>query len=1090
MIRAERAATVLPWLLVLFALLGLACTETALPPRCKVRCAADKQCPSSAGHCGEDGYCHASPGEPACPATVSITREGSGSGRVTSDPPGIDCGAQCSAAFPITTPITLRATPDPSSVFTGWSDACAALAEQDGTCKLSVKTDVEVSASFVVGSPLEVRVHGAGSVTSSPAGIECQGDCERAFLTGSDVALTATPAPGASFFGWAGPCKGTEPCRIKVDAKRTVGAWFAQAELAWARGAGGPGLDRGMDVVVDPQGFLLVTGAFSDEMDLGGGPLKAVGSTDIFVAKLSPSGEHVWSRGFGGPGGDEGTLVDVDSKGNVVVTGTFMDTITLGGSLLKAQGTSDVLVAKFSADGEHLWSMRIGGPGTDSDSYVTIDRAGEIYVLGTYKDTLEIGNESLPSQGAREMFLVKLSPDGELRWARRFGGTSEDFAKGIAVDPDGNILVLGVFSNVASLGGAPLSSKGGDDIALAKLSPGGEHLWSKSYGGGGNDDGASLVVDAAGSLVLAGSFLASIDFGGGTLESGGGQAAFVVKLDADGTHAWSRRFASQGGAVAAQDLAINARGQVVVTGRASGPTDFGTGALNVAGGNDIFVAGLSETGMPRWARVLGGVGEEGHASVDVDTQGAMILSGSFSGPADFAGKTLASAGSRDVYLAKLTDALVGQWVKGFGDAGWTESYACRVDSGGNLLLTGYFTGTVDFGGDVMSSTAEGDDLFVAKLSPLGELAWSRSPVAPGADYGILLALDKGDNVLISGYFSDSIDFGKGPMLSAGAEDGFVAKFSPQGEPLWSRTIGGEGSDFAYVVKPDRDGNVFVGGFFTGTVDFGAGPATSEGGEDSFLVKLAPDGKHVWSRTFGGGGEDNVYAIGVSNDGTVALAGYSDSATITLAGGEPIATAGGHDVLLAAFSSDGDPLWARTYGDVGDDISWAIAATPSGGWAMAGYFSEKVDFGGGPFTGIPGSNDLFVLQVDGNGEHEWSHGFQGSGFDRGNAVDVDADGNVLVIGQFENTLDLGGPDLLQSNGMADIISLKFDKSGKLLWGRAFGGPGDDIGYGIAADGAHVVLTGNFQQEVDFWTAPLVSAGSFDVFLGRYWAERFP
>ncbi len=162
------------------------------------------------------------------PKTLTVSKTGAGTGTVTSDPAGIDCGPICTHAFEHGTSVTLTAAPADGSVFTGWSGACSGT----GTCQLTMSADHSVTANFAL-APKTLTVSktgaGTGTVTSSPAGIDCGPTCTHAFAHGTSVTLTATPAAGSVFTGWGGACSGTGTCQLTMSADHSVTADFALA---------------------------------------------------------------------------------------------------------------------------------------------------------------------------------------------------------------------------------------------------------------------------------------------------------------------------------------------------------------------------------------------------------------------------------------------------------------------------------------------------------------------------------------------------------------------------------------------------------------------------------------------------------------------------------------------------------------------------------------------------------------------------------------------------------------------------------------------------------------------------------------------
>jgi hypothetical protein len=161
------------------------------------------------------------------PSSLSVSLGGTGSGTVTSDPAGIDCGADCSEGYDTATAITLTATPAPGSEFTGWDGGGCSGA---GTCQLTLNEDTTVTATFTLQSwTLDVTRggNGSGDVACDPAGIDCGEDCIQVYDDGTAVTLTATPAAGSDFSGWnGGGCSGTGTCQMTLHADTTLTATF------------------------------------------------------------------------------------------------------------------------------------------------------------------------------------------------------------------------------------------------------------------------------------------------------------------------------------------------------------------------------------------------------------------------------------------------------------------------------------------------------------------------------------------------------------------------------------------------------------------------------------------------------------------------------------------------------------------------------------------------------------------------------------------------------------------------------------------------------------------------------------------------
>jgi hypothetical protein len=268
-----------------------------------------------------------------------------------------------------------------------------------------------------------------------------------------------------------------------------------------------------------------------------------------------------------------------------------------------------------------------------------------------------------------------------------------------------------------------------------------------------------------------------------------------------------------------------------------GSADFGGGPLTSAGQDDAFAVKLDASGNHVWSKRFGDAGDQRGNGVAIDRTGQVVLTGSLSGAVDFGGGSLTSAGGQDVYLAKFDGSGTHLWSKRFGDAAIQSGTGVALDAAGSIILTGSFGGVTDFGGGAL--TALGIDVFVARFDPSGGHRWSKRFGDPSAQQATGVATDIGGNVLLTGFFVGSLDFGGAPLASTGVYDAYVAKLDSAGATLWSKRFGGTGAAYGISVATDSAANVVSAGHFSSTVDYGGGSLTSAGGTDGVLLKLAP-----------------------------------------------------------------------------------------------------------------------------------------------------------------------------------------------------------------------------------------------------------
>jgi hypothetical protein len=400
---------------------------------------------------------------------------------------------------------------------------------------------------------------------------------------------------------------------------------------------------------------MLVTGSFEGTIDFGGGALTSTGPSDMFVAKLAADGSHVWSERFGDGASISVSAISEASDGGVLIAGGFRGTVDFGGGpLTSIESYHDIFVVKLAFDGSHIWSKQFGNTNSEAANGISATMDGGAVVVGTFTDTLDFGGGPLVSAGSTDVFVVTLASDGSHVWSKRFGGPSTDGAPAIAVTADGGAVVTGAFIGAADFGGGPLTSAGDEDVFVVKLAADGSHVWSRRFGSAGQEWGSAIAVSPGGGVLLAGElqYEGAVDFGGGPLAAVGSRDLFVVSLTADGTHVWSKRF----GNVDATKIAVTPDGGAMVTGLFVGTVDLGGGPLASAGGADIYVLRLGPDGAYVSSRRFGGPGSDYGLGVAARPDGGALVDGVYQGIVDFGGGPSANSSGLGVFLLRLVSA--------------------------------------------------------------------------------------------------------------------------------------------------------------------------------------------------------------------------------------------------------------------------------------------------------------------------------------------------------------------------------------------------------------------------------------------------
>jgi hypothetical protein len=306
----------------------------------------------------------------------------------------------------------------------------------------------------------------------------------------------------------------------------------ASGSFVWATKAGGTSSDKAWYVSTLADGSAILTGYFEGTATFGSTPLTSAGEEDIFVAKVDASGSFVWATQAGGTtDNDEGVGVSTLADGSTIVTGAFEGPATFGSTTLAGTGDSDIFVAKINPSGSFSWVTQAGGTADDAGFRTSALADGSAIVEGYFEDVASFGPFTLTSAGEEDYFVAKVDSSGTFLWATRAGGTGDDGTEswGVSALVDGSAIVSGSFENTADFGSTTLTSAGDWDVFVAKVDSSGSFLWATQGGGSGEDKGWDVGTLADGSAIVAGPFDGTAAFGSTTLTSFDTDA-YVVKV--------------------------------------------------------------------------------------------------------------------------------------------------------------------------------------------------------------------------------------------------------------------------------------------------------------------------------------------------------------------------------------------------------------------------------------------------------------------------------------------------------------------------------------------------------------------------------
>lgn len=431
-----------------------------------------------------------------------------------------------------------------------------------------------------------------------------------------------------------------------------------------------------------------------------------------------------WEWGISGIGNeiDESSAVTADVNGNVIVTGYFAsDSITFGSTTLQNSGPTfdESYIAKYDSSGNFLWAHAYGSSNDDKGTAITTDVSGNIYLAGYfYSPTITFGTYTLTNAGTvGDIFLVKFDPAGNVLWAKREGGPSQEIPFAVNIDVNGNIVMAGRFSSLSlTFGTYTLTQAGSMDAFIVKYDNGGNVLWATGAGGGSNDEAYAMDTDGSGNIFVAGHFNQTATFGIFSLTTAGLSDCFYAKINPAGVFQWAVR-AGGNADDRVTDLEADANGNIYLTGYFNSPSiSFGLITLNNTVQKSSFIVKIDNAGNSVWANAVHGNCQSNGITVSGNN---VISCGTFYGDTlTFGSSQLLREGTADIFLVNSDLAGNATWALKQTSGGLNSELATTIcsDVNGNIFTGGYFKSSpISFGASVLNNTDNGFDMFVAKL---------------------------------------------------------------------------------------------------------------------------------------------------------------------------------------------------------------------------------------------------------------------------------------------------------------------------------------------------------------------------------------
>lgn len=447
--------------------------------------------------------------------------------------------------------------------------------------------------------------------------------------------------------------------------------------------------------------------ALTDD-DGGSGTADAVATAD---ASSSPSVSLLGVTQLGGSGYDVCYSLAMNARGRHAIAARFSDTANLVNEDFVSEGGTDIFVASWDADGDHLDTTTFGDSSSQGGNGVEINDADEILLVGDMRGAVNFGGAPLSSAGDNDWFAVKLEPDGVHQWSFTGGSPDAEFAHDARIAGDGSGVIVGNLGGQGMLDGLSLDWKGGRDAVIVRFGPAGNVLWRRVLGSPGNDDATGVAITPAGDVVAGGSFSDSVDFGDGMPRSATGRAAFVTSMDDQGDYRWVAVIDGPGDEYV-YGMNRDEAGNVYVAGSYQTGATIEGQELPPGDLSSGFVASFTSDGTLRWVNTAGGDDVDVFHDVAVGA-GEVFVVGYFMGTNSLFPDAPQPPLFRDG-LVLSADLNTGEyrWTRRMGE---TTIVGIGTDGNGLLAVSGYFGSTADFGDGVTRETRGDRDVFVARL---------------------------------------------------------------------------------------------------------------------------------------------------------------------------------------------------------------------------------------------------------------------------------------------------------------------------------------------------------------------------------------
>jgi|GEM_PF-6137437 len=427
---------------------------------------------------------------------------------------------------------------------------------------------------------------------------------------------------------------------------------LAQTGYKWLTAGGSPDfVEFAIDIDVDEEGMIYVSGEFADGAFLWDSTYSASGDNDMFVGKFDPHGQVQWLNTFGSSQLDRIYGMDVGPDGSVFATG--YGKISFNRPPQSApRHARDIIIVRFDNQGNLVWGKALDGDIFSEGTDIAGNDLGECYMSSRMETVSYFDNDTLIGNGAEDGMLVKFGASGDMIWALAMGGTGDDEFYDMGLDGQEDVVAGGYYTGNASFGGQSLVGVDGEDACLVKVDSSGTVLWAKSFTGMGDEKVTSVTCAEDGSIYFTGNYDGTISLGSFNFTAVNSQDIFYAKADANGNVIWAKT-AGANSLDFVEDIEVDQRENVYLCGFYFGNFTIENTTVTSGGADDFFFAKLDSTGNLILFETDHYFDTRDAFGIGVDAQENIVISGAYIGDLILGNDSVSSTNnSLDQYIFK------------------------------------------------------------------------------------------------------------------------------------------------------------------------------------------------------------------------------------------------------------------------------------------------------------------------------------------------------------------------------------------------------------------------------------------------------